>query len=153
MKKHFLLLVPLCSILGVGIRPAGFVCDNLRVKSEVKKLNQEIKDDDFNYTFDTTGEFKGKSDPCETSIGLSNTDSTMINTFEDGRKEYISFKDTNVNTCAEDESKVNNDSFEYATIVYSLDDNICPSESHTDTSGTISQKTSGWGSLEKDIYR
>lgn len=158
MKKHFLLLIPLCSILGTGIRPAGLVCNDLLVKSEVKRLNQEVKDDNFNYTFDTNGEFKGKSDPCETSVGLSNTDSTTINTFEDGRKEYIYFKGTNVNTCAEDESKTNNDSFEYATIVYALNDNICPSESHTDTGGTISQKTSGWGPwkktyIDKDFFR
>ena len=158
MKKHLLLLIPLCSFLGAGIRPAGLVCNNLLVKSEVKRLNQEIKDDNFNYTFDTNGEFKGKGDPCETSVGLSNTDSTTINTFEDGRKEYISFKGTNVNTCAEDESKTNNDSFEQATVVYALTDTVGLTENHTDTSGTISQKTSGWGPwkktyIDKDFFR
>lgn len=98
------MLIPLCSILGAEIRPAGLLCNNLLIKSEAKRLNQELKDDDFNYTFDTNGKFKGKGDLCETSVGLSNTDSAAINTFKDGRKEYISYKETNVNTCVDDES-------------------------------------------------
>ncbi len=134
---------------------------NINRKFRIQQISDEagIKEDDYEYPFDAENKFKGESDRYETRSPLNDSEAEIFDIYEDGRREKVnSASNSGIETYSSTDDKYeNNDTFENATIVYKVNNSIGMVENTSSLSGTISQKTSGWGPwkktyIDKDFY-
>ncbi len=162
MKKAFVFL-NVCCLLSLFSNQTKMIDAQINQKIARNKINKKaaIKIDDYEYVFDVENKFKGNGDKYEKQSPLDDSEAEIYNVYVDGTREKVNssenLKDNKIEICSSGDSAENNDTFETATVVYKVNNSIGLLETHTTISGTINQKTSGWGPwkktyIDKDFY-
>lgn len=164
MKRtiKFILALAMVSILCTQTNAISLSTNQRLIANQVKRA-YNIKTDDYDYPLDKENKFKGVNDKYETQSPLDDTEAEIYNVYIDGRREKVNTverikENASYSLCSSNDSNDNNDSFETATNVFTVTDNVGLKENHTSLSGIISQKTSGWGPwkktyIDKDFFR
>lgn len=160
MKKA-LPFVALGVILSFFSNQTNPISLNINRKLRIQQISDEagIKEDNYDYPFDAESRFKGESDRYETRSPLNDSEAEIFDIYEDGRREKVNGMSVPgiVTYSSTDDKYENNDTFENATVVYKVNNSIGMVENTSSLSGTISQKTNGWGPwkktyIDKDFY-
>ncbi len=164
MKRtiKFNLGLAMVSILCTQTNAISLSTNQKLITNQVKRA-YNIKTDDYDYPLDKENKFKGVNDKYETQSPLDDTEAEIYNVYIDGRREKVNTverikENASYSLCSSNDSNDNNDSFETATNVFTVTDNVGLKKNHTSLSGIISQKTSGWGPwkktyIDKDFFR
>lgn len=162
MKKAFVFL-NVCCLLPFLSNQTKAIDAQINQRIVKSRLNEQtaLKVDDYEYKFDVDNKFNGDGDKYEKQSPLDDTEAEIYNVYSDDRREKVNTYDkiqkNGMSTCSSGDSAENNDTFETATTVYKVNDTIGLLESYTTISGTINQKSSGWGPwkktyIDKDFY-
>ncbi len=163
MKKKSFILLNACCLLSLFATQTKPIETKINHEILRQKMNNHssIKVDDYEYSFDKENKFKGNGDKYEKESPLDDSEAEIYNVYNDGTREKVNsfenLKDNKISTCSSGDSAENNDTFETATVVYKVDNKIGLLETYTTISGTINQKSSGWGPwkktyIDKDFY-